>query len=83
MPSIGQNLQSETNFRMGSALTTIAWQKRMKEVFKITCETKMVRIYDNQDSKRCTWSEQWMHQSSYAATNRLEMNMVALVSKKV
>jgi hypothetical protein len=31
--------------------------KRMKEVFEVTCETKMARIYDNQDSMRCTWLE--------------------------
>jgi hypothetical protein len=31
--------------------------KRMKEAFEITCETKMTRIYDNQDIKRCTWLE--------------------------
>jgi hypothetical protein len=25
--------------------------KRMKEAFEVTCETKMARIYDNQDSR--------------------------------
>jgi hypothetical protein len=56
--------------------------KRMKEAFEVNCETKMARIYDNQDNKRSTWSEQGMNQSSLAATNGLEMNMVTLVSKK-
>jgi hypothetical protein len=38
--------------------------KRMKEAFDVTCETKMARIYGNQDSRRCTWSEQGTYQSS-------------------
>jgi hypothetical protein len=60
VPSVSENLQSETNFSVGSALMTYS-TKRMKEVFKVTCETKIAMIYDNQESKWCTWSEQGTH----------------------
>jgi hypothetical protein len=63
MPSIGKNLQSETNFRVGVSFDDHCLAKTMKEAFEVTCETKMARIYDNQDNKMCTSSEQETHQS--------------------
>jgi hypothetical protein len=73
----------ENHLQGGVSFDDYCSTKRMKEAFKATCKPKMARIYDNQDSKRCTWSEQGTHQSSYATTNGLEMNMVTLVSKMV
>jgi hypothetical protein len=36
--TINEILQTETCFRVGSTLTTTAWQKRMKEAVKVICE---------------------------------------------
>jgi hypothetical protein len=49
MPTIGEILQTEISFNVGSTLTPLFSKK--DEVFEVTCETKMTRIYNNQDIK--------------------------------
>jgi hypothetical protein len=50
VPTISENLQTETSSRVGSALMTTA-RKRMKEAFEVTCETTRIEVDDNQDSR--------------------------------
>jgi hypothetical protein len=51
MPTIGVILQTKISFNVAVNVDTTAQQKKMKQVFEATRETKMARIYDNQNIK--------------------------------
>jgi hypothetical protein len=57
IPTINEDLQTGTSFSVGSAMTTTAWWMDEWRLHGVTCETTKTRVDDNQDIKRCTWSE--------------------------
>jgi hypothetical protein len=51
MPTIDEDLQTETSFSVGSALTPVLGNKDERRVDIVTCETTRTRVDDNQDTR--------------------------------